>query len=498
VSVAVSGDGEDFGESRAAFDGIVGWLDGGATAAMAHGEIEGELDRRGRELLRQMFQDHLDVRAQREKRVEVVDAAGVPRGSVETGHDRGLATIFGAVRVERLAYRQRGEANLHPADGVLNLPQERHSHGLRLAAAVESSRGSFDAAAEAIERGCGQPVGKRQVERLAAAAAVDFEGFYATADPGAAEPGDVVVLTCDGKGIVVRPGELRPETAKAAAKTTDQPGARLGKHEKRNRKRMAEVGAVYEIAPTPRTPADIWAAPRATTAPAPKAANKWVTAGVVDDAAVVISRVFDEAERRDRDHQRQWVALVDGNAHQIERINAEAAARGVTVPILIDFLHVLEYVWTARRSLFADGDPAAEKWVHDTATDILNGKARRVAATIRSKATKTRLDPAERKGVDECAKYLTNKAAYLNYPEALDAGWPIATGVIEGTCRYLVADRMDITGARWSVQGAEAILKLRALRTNGDWSEYWHYHQSRERQRNHESRYANNVIPQAA
>jgi len=362
-----------FDGSRAAFEGVVGWLDGATAGAMAHGEVEGELDRRGRELLRQMFQDHLDRRAQREERVEVVDAAGVARGSVERGHGRGLATIFGAVHVERLAYRQRGEANLHPADAVLNLPSERHSHGLRLVAAIESSRGSFDDAADAIGRGCGQSVGKRQVEALAAAAAADFEEFYTTADPGAAEPGDVVVLTCDGKGIVMRPGELRPETAKAAARTTDKANARLGKHEKRDR-----------------------------------------------------------------------------------------------------------------------------KWAHDTANEILDGKARQVAATIRSKATRAKLDPAERKGADDCAKYLTNKAAYLDYPQALSAGWPIATGVIEGACRFLVADRMDITGARWSVQGAEAILKLRALRANGDFSEYWRYHLGKERQRIHESRYAHNVIPKAA
>jgi hypothetical protein len=489
---------EPFDKSQAAFEVIVGWLDGDSARAMAHGEIEDELDRRGRDLLRQMFQDHLDVRAQREERVEVVDAAGVARRSVERGHGRGLATIFGAVRVERLAYRQRGQANLHPADAELNLPAERHSHGLRLIAAVESSRGSFDAAADAIERGCGQSVGKRQIEALAADAAADFEEFYTTADPGAAEPGDVVVLTCDGKGIVMRPGELRPETAKAAAKMTDQPGTRLSKHEKRNRKRIAEVGAVYEITPAPRTSDDIWAPAGDDTTPAPEAANKWVTASVVEDAAVVIATVFDEAERRDTRHQRQWVALVDGNAHQIDRINAEAAARDVTVPILIDFLHVLEYVWGAARSLFGDGDPAAEKWVHDTADAILDGNARQVAATIRSKATRAGLDTAERKGADECAKYLTNKAAYLNYPQALAAGWPIATGVIEGTCRFLVADRMDITGARWSVQGAEAILKLRALRTNGDWSEYWRYHLEKERQRIHESRYAHNLIPKAA
>ncbi len=89
---------------------------------------------------------------------------------------------------------------------------------------------------------------------------------------------------------------------------------------------------------------------------------------------------------------------------------------------------------------------------------------------------------------DACAVYLVNKAPYLDYPAALAAGWPVASGVIEGRCRYLVADRMDITGARWSVEGAEAVLKLRAVRANEDFDEYWSFHLRREKHRVHEAR----------
>jgi hypothetical protein len=70
--------------------------------------------------------------------------------------------------------------------------------------------------------------------------------------------------------------------------------------------------------------------------------------------------------------------------------------------------------------------------------------------------------------------------------------------VIEGACRHLVKDRMDLTGARWGLHGAEAILKLRALRTNGDLDDYWNFHLDEERRRVHDSRYADNHIPQAA
>jgi hypothetical protein len=97
--------------------------------------------------------------------------------------------------------------------------------------------------------------------------------------------------------------------------------------------------------------------------------------------------------------------------------------------------------------------------------------------------------PAERAGADEAADYLTGKKPYLNYATALRQGWPIATGVIEGACRHLVKDRMDITGARWGLPGAEAILRLRALISNGDFDAYWRFHLQREHDRVHTSRY---------
>ncbi len=108
------------------------------------------------------------------------------------------------------------------------------------------------------------------------------------------------------------------------------------------------------------------------------------------------------------------------------------------------------------------------------------------------------LEPGKRAKADTCADYLLAKRPYLDYPTALAKGWPIATGIIEGACRHLVKDRMDVTGARWSVAGAEAVLKLRALRANDDFPAYWQFHLSGELQRVHQARYADSVIPTAA
>ena len=156
----------------------------------------------------------------------------------------------------------------------------------------------------------------------------------------------------------------------------------------------------------------------------------------------MIAAAFDEAERRDPGHLRPWVALVDGAKHQIDVINAEARRRNIAVTIVVDWIHVVEYIWAAAR-FFPETDPAGEAFVAEKALAVLEGKAGLVAGAIRRKATMCHLEPKARERADECARYLKNKKAYLDYPKALAAGWPIATGVIEGACAHLVRDRRD-------------------------------------------------------
>ena len=150
--------------------------------------------------------------------------------------------------------------------------------------------------------------------------------------------------------------------------------------------------------------------------------------------------------------------------------------------------------WKAAWSFPGKGEPAAGERVAAQARKILHGKASQVAAGIRRRATTYGYSPAERAGADECARYLDNKKDYLGYATALAKGWPIATGVIEGAARWLVKDRMDITGARWGLEGAEAILKLRALIASGDFDAYWRFHLRREHERIHHVKYRDGLV----
>ncbi len=217
--------------------------------------------------------------------------------------------------------------------------------------------------------------------------------------------------------------------------------------------------------------------------PGPKARGKWPAGSVRRDPGEVVAAAFDEAEARDPAHLRTWVVLAGGAEHQLDLIRGEAARRGAAIHIVIDIVHVLEYPWGAAWSLHTAGDPAAEDWVAARALEVLAGGSDRAAAAITAGADAAGLAASQPNGADACTRYLGSKREFLRYDQALEAGWPIATGVIEGACRHLIADRLSIGGARWGLDGAEAVLTLRAVISNGNFEEYWRFHLAREHQR---------------
>jgi hypothetical protein len=476
--------------------GMVAGLTGPGVAGLSFDEVERQVGEKGRELLRKAVQHVMDVRAAAELRLPVVaDAAGVRRTRAERGHARAVVSQFGPVVVRRVAYRAAGQPNLHPADAVLNLPPRRYSWQVQQIVVEYVLAGAYEQAQRFVAAVTGVVIGKLQLEQITAEAAADAPGFYpARARDQQEQPeqrAGPLALSADGKGVAMRPG--------AGRRRARAPGQRVRNFEKRRgtgekgHKRMAQTGCVFDVIPPdqPRTPEQVMASRASGRKQAPRALRRWYTVDIAADRAETIRAVFDEAGRRDPGHARTWIALVDGDNHQIALIQDQAARRGVAVTIVIDFIHVLEYLWDAAWCFHPPRDPAIEAWVIAQGLDILHGRVPAVIARIRDLAAAHPPRPGSEhaKIIRKTLSYLANKQPYLDYPRALANGWPIATGVIEGACRHLVGDRMGITGARWSTDGAQAILWLRAIRANGDLDAYWAWHIAREHQRNHLSRY---------
>jgi hypothetical protein len=462
---------------------------------------------RGRELLRELVQLSLDAQAEREVRQpRVTGQDGVTRTRAERGHDRPVVTRLGEVRVRRIAYRSgvTGAGSLFPRDAVLNLPPLGYSWSLQRLAEMFCGAVSYEQAHEFVLAATGVSIGKRQLEQITAQAAADAERFYrdrlqdqggpAGAGQDQQERLPPLAISADGKGVAMRP-EARRRRTKAPEQKVRTFEKRAGTGEKKGCKRMAETGCVFDVAVPdgpPRTPGQVMRPDPGGEPPArPHAVNRWYTCDITAGRDVTIGKVFDEADRRDPGHRRTWIALVDGDIYQLGLIQAQAAARGITLAILVDFIHVLEYLWKAAWCFHAPRDPAMEDWVIAQALDILHGRTGEVIARIGQLAAEHPPKPGgeHAKIIRKTLSYLQNKQPWMDYPQALAAGWPIATGVIEGACRHLVQDRMGITGARWSLHGAQAMLWLRAIHASGDTGAYWDYHITQEHQRNHLSRY---------
>lgn len=496
---------DSFALSYKKFENLTAKLQRVETMTMMHSEVEEVLDQDGRELLRQLLEDHLGLRAQTERDVRedgpLVGSDGLVRTHRRRDRSRGLMTIFGDVGVWRAGYEGRGIGRLYPLDAELNLPKDKYSHGVRKRVALEVVRGSFDESGKSLKRSSGAHVPKRQLESLAEKAARDFEEFYAGREQSATNEtkkmGELMVLSVDGKGVPMRPEGLREKTRLAAERKQPKLRSRRSKGEKRHARRMATVAAVYTVKPHERTAEEIVGELRDSAeldttqakTERPRPENKRVWASLVKSPSEVIDDMFAEALRRDPKKTKQWVALADGNAHQLDILNQQAKKHGIELTIVLDIIHVLGYLWKAVWALHEEGSPDGEKWVRERLLRILQGHSSDVAAGMRRSATRRELTQTQREPIDTCANYLLNHREYLHYDQYLAAGLPIATGVIEGACRYLVKDRMEITGARWGLQGAEAILRLRALYASGDFDDYWRFHLKQEQILNHVMNY---------
>lgn len=486
-----------FTAARAQMEKMIGELVGARLMTARHGALEEWLSAEGRELQRLLLQGHLDSRARAEKLHEAVMGSDGVERTHRRHRTRPLRTVVGDVDVGRMSYGSRGDTSLMPMDAELNLPGEVYSHGLRRLSAIEATRGSFEQAVDAVHRSTGVNVPKRQLEELVVRAAADFDAFYTlpAANQESADPNLLLVGSVDGKGIVMRHEDLREPTRAAAEQAETKLQTRLSKGEKTNRKRMATVASVYEVAPYVRTAEELVAAlqrkEEATPLRRPRVRNKRVWARLELTTEQVIGHMLDEMQSRDPTQVRRWVIVVDGAGHQLEVIEREIRQRGLHVAIVVDLMHVLEYLWKAAWCLFAEGDAQAEGWVYEHAEALLTGDSSQVAAGIRRSATLRRLSTEQRAPMDRCADYLLRKRPYLSYGTYLADGLPLASGVIEGACRHIVRDRMDITGARWGLVRAEAVLRLRSLRSSGDFDDYWRFHLDQEHERVHLSRYAN-------
>jgi len=397
-------------------------------------------------------------------------------GSVRIYHDQRSTTyfsVFGKLHFARHSFRAPGQAGCCPVDADLSLPERCYSDLLRDWTGYDATDGAYRETVSAIARVLGLELSVQALETNIMADAHDVPAFYAQ-PPAARDPqaaGSILVVQADGKGVpLVQPPPLNPPL-------------RLGKGQKRTKKKEAIVTCLYSIAPYVRSPADVRAAlfhePRRPDHPArPQPVGKELRA-TLDGKAAAMQVLQQRARQREGAQIQARVALTDG----AESLQQHMTTTFPDFTLILDIIHASEYLWETATALWGETSAARAPWVAAKLDLVLRGQTAHVLTQLAQEAAQATWTDTQRHAIQRTIGYYTRNQALMRYDHYLAQGWPIGTGVVEGACGHLVKDRMEQAGMRWTQTGAQAILDLRAVRLNGDWDAFWQFHRQQQHQR---------------
>lgn len=389
-------------------------------------------------------------------------------------HDRRYVSVFGETELSRMVYGTREGQVLEfvPTDQRLSLPESEFSYLLQEWDQLLGIEHAYGKVRETIETILDLKQSVDSLERMNRQMAEAVPAFQASLPaPQPDQEGPILVGTIDNKGIpMVRPADARPA------------GAHRTKGEKANKKQMATLGCVYSVAPHERTPEDLVATlfrdpdrPQ-TPLPRPKQRRYWAAltreegGETIHAQTEVFEKMAADIDLR-RGSKQTLVFLSDGQPSLETDRHAHLPDDERTVDIL-DLMHVAPRLWEAAHLFHKEGSEEAEQFVRERLLKVLQGQAGRMIGGLRQMGTKQGLTGTARKRLQSLCGFLENNLHRMRYDEYLAAGYPIATGVIEGACRHVIKDRMERAGMRWKVPGAQAMLHLRAVAANDHWREF--------------------------
>ncbi|HEV8388855.1 MAG TPA: ISKra4 family transposase [Dongiaceae bacterium] len=397
-------------------------------------------------------------------------------GTLMTYHDQRLTSyysVFGKLQFPRHYFTAPGQPGSCPLDATLSLPEHCYSDLLREWTGYDATDGAYRETRGTIERILGLDLSIQALETNVHEDARDVAAFYAQ-PPAASAPassGSILVVQADGKGVPI----VQPPRAEAPV--------RLGKGQKRTKKKEAIVTSLYTIAPYLRRPQDVRAAllheeRRADHPTRPLPVGKETRATLAGKAAAM-QLLQQRTAQRDGGHILAHVALTDG----AESLQQHMTSTFPAYTLILDIIPASEYVWDTASAVLGESNPARTAWVAAKLDLILAGQTDTVISQLSQEAARSTWSAAQRQVIQRTIGYYERNLAYMRYDHYLAQGWPIGTGVVEGACGHLVKDRMEQAGMRWVQDGAQAILDLRAVRINGDWDRYWQFHRQQQHQR---------------
>ncbi len=409
-------------------------------------------------------------------------------------HKRGYLSVFGLFELYRAAYGTREKQKLQyvPLDAQLSLPKSKFSYLLQDWDQDMAVDGPFEQVNEVIQKILGLRQSVHSLERVNRKMSESVEDFWARETaPAAEEEGALMVVQADGKGVV-----MRTEANSTTKPSGPMPHSGEDKGDKGGKKKMALVGAAYTVDSFSRTPEQVLEVLFQDTkkkeqlpSPRPKPVVKHVRASLLRDSNGTMRPSYDEifgwlaqeAKTRNPDGKKPMPCIMDGQETLWTALPKYFPDQEL-IPIL-DIIHACSYVWDAAHLFYKKGTPEAVSFAKGRIGRLLKGEVDRVIRGLRWKGTYEKLTRKGLQKLERVCGYFENNRHRMAYDEYLLAGYPIASGVIEGACRNVVVDRMEHSGMHWVLDGAHAMLGMRCIKLSGAWDEFTRFRIRRECER---------------
>jgi hypothetical protein len=469
---------------------LIGLVQGSARTGQAIHEVEGAIWKDLFPLCRSLLGYFLTLTGDGDMGESVRSETGEEWQRLAKPHARRYVSIFGEFVLSRVVYGSREGQKIEfvPLDSRLQLPAGVYSYLLQDWSQGLCVESAFGQVVTTLQRMLGLPLSVDGLERMNEQMAERVEAYREERPALAAETeGELIVASADGKGVVMR-------------RSTDDPApaAHRTKGEKASQKRMAIVASVYTVDRHQRTAEEVVAAlfrdPREGPPPSrPQPQNKHVWAslsrsdadGETSGIDLAFTAIENELIERNRSHG-QWlrpmVCINDGQDALWEARRRHVPSGVVEV---LDLLHATPRLWKAAHVFYGEGSATALAFVRERCLRVLQGRIEGVIRGFREMATKRGLKGAKKNAITQLCGYLEKNRERMRYDEYLAAGYPIASGVIEGACRHLVKDRMERAGMHWTPHGAQAMLDVRSVHVDGEWEKYQTYRITRENKKLH-------------
>jgi hypothetical protein len=384
---------------------------------------------------------------------------------------RAYFSIFGKLKVYRYLYHIGNECFV-PLDVILNLPVRCYSYYLSEVVNLLDINGAYLEGVKLLEKFFGLKLSVSAVETISSESAKGYEDYYDLKHtlPNAGRKEDFTVVSFDGKGVPM----IKEEGAKIKG--------RQGKGEKKQKKKEALVGVKYTVNANVRTPeevADNLVYPDKKKQgkkpkPVERAQDIRYIASVEKPKREVMEEIKQEVKNGDF-NKAPLVCVMDGAKHLWD-LFIEIFKEINNKVLILDIIHVLEYIWLIAHIKYKEGSDEGKRYVYEKLLLILQGKVASYILELQNEMLSGSWKKSQQETFLKVITYFKNHKQYMKYDQCLSQGYPIGSGVVESACSHVVKDRMEITGARWRICGAEPILRLRSVVKSNDWDAYWQFY----------------------